>query len=508
MPSFIVTLVRMLILTKLSLSADPFCHYGIIAEYSGNSICCVSSCGICKEDNDCGNRGGSSNCCPSSIHYGANNCANSNAPCKGVSTYLPTTATASPAASTNSPTLFTAPPTETTASPTSSTNAPTSSTNSPTFITAQPTENTKSPTSSSNAPTSYTNSPTSAPSSSSPTYSPTIFPSDSIPPTNHPSITPSTNPTRTPSEVIPPSTSPSNVPIETLSMPLIPSQSPSETKSLQPSRSPSKLPTTHPSTSSPTMRPTKSPTITDFVMTTQQISTTAVNITKMNLTDFEPKEESEDIILRITYIEITVALSILLCICIMLTMIVLLYVSRRNSSRNKENAVSESVKPDHDKKDQKGDLQLSVQKAMEQELERVKAPSIVIVNSVSPSSNSLYFQRQHEGCKMAEPIQSDFEDSTSDSHSLIYDNHTMSSGNMITLGNFTCTGNSVDEKMESLRIWVNNVLKLPQYYQIFVDNGYDSCDMIKAIEFESELEEIGITSQQHQVMIMAQIREL
>ena len=50
--------------------------------------------------------------------------------------------------------------------------------------------------------------------------------------------------------------------------------------------------------------------------------------------------------------------------------------------------------------------------------------------------------------------------------------------------------------------------KLPQYYSIFVQNGYESLDIIREIQYESELIEIGIQLTQHIEMLMNAINKL
>ena len=63
----------------------------------------------------------------------------------------------------------------------------------------------------------------------------------------------------------------------------------------------------------------------------------------------------------------------------------------------------------------------------------------------------------------------------------------------------------MNEKNMNLHSWLINECNLPQYYEMFLMNGYDSCDIMKAIQPQSELQEIGITSELHQAIIMAEI---
>ena len=55
--------------------------------------------------------------------------------------------------------------------------------------------------------------------------------------------------------------------------------------------------------------------------------------------------------------------------------------------------------------------------------------------------------------------------------------------------------------------WLEDI-KFPQYYSEFVENGYDSIRVIKAIRSKSELSDIGITMPGHQTFIVAEIKKL
>eukprot|EP01083_Nonionella_stella_P112086 329315_1 len=56
--------------------------------------------------------------------------------------------------------------------------------------------------------------------------------------------------------------------------------------------------------------------------------------------------------------------------------------------------------------------------------------------------------------------------------------------------------------------WLTNECMLPQYVSNFINNGFDSMDIIKQIEKPIELESIGITKTAHKVIILGQIRLL
>ena len=59
------------------------------------------------------------------------------------------------------------------------------------------------------------------------------------------------------------------------------------------------------------------------------------------------------------------------------------------------------------------------------------------------------------------------------------------------------TTNGYVENVDEIKVWLNE-MDLKEYYQIFIENGYDSMNMIKEIQFISELEEIGVTNVNHQ----------
>eukprot|EP01083_Nonionella_stella_P185834 678768_1 len=56
--------------------------------------------------------------------------------------------------------------------------------------------------------------------------------------------------------------------------------------------------------------------------------------------------------------------------------------------------------------------------------------------------------------------------------------------------------------------WLENHVNLPQYLSMFVNNGFDSLNIIAQIQHERELKEIGIWIKGHQTVIMAEIQKL
>lgn len=55
--------------------------------------------------------------------------------------------------------------------------------------------------------------------------------------------------------------------------------------------------------------------------------------------------------------------------------------------------------------------------------------------------------------------------------------------------------------------WLHTV-RMEEYLSNFWDSGYESLDLVKAIESKAELAEIGITKPGHQIYLLKQIRQL
>eukprot|EP01083_Nonionella_stella_P182025 653760_1 len=70
--------------------------------------------------------------------------------------------------------------------------------------------------------------------------------------------------------------------------------------------------------------------------------------------------------------------------------------------------------------------------------------------------------------------------------------------------------NDDDDEAEKgmIKTWLTDIVKLPQYYSLFVDNGYNSLLFISEMNDKSELRGIGITLQGHQARIMREINRL
>eukprot|EP01083_Nonionella_stella_P282896 962803_1 len=59
-----------------------------------------------------------------------------------------------------------------------------------------------------------------------------------------------------------------------------------------------------------------------------------------------------------------------------------------------------------------------------------------------------------------------------------------------------------------IKTWLADSVRLPQYYNLFVDNGYNTLRIVRAIKDKSELQEIGITLVGHQTRIIGEINRL
>eukprot|EP01083_Nonionella_stella_P026688 73534_1 len=67
-----------------------------------------------------------------------------------------------------------------------------------------------------------------------------------------------------------------------------------------------------------------------------------------------------------------------------------------------------------------------------------------------------------------------------------------------------------DELIETngVRDWLRTIVQLPQYESNFVTNGYTTLHIIKGIENQEDLIDIGILLKGHRVKLMAEIRKI
>ena len=64
-----------------------------------------------------------------------------------------------------------------------------------------------------------------------------------------------------------------------------------------------------------------------------------------------------------------------------------------------------------------------------------------------------------------------------------------------------------DSEMNAVRQWMNNVVKLPQYLDLFVQHGFDDLKVIQALTM-NDLEEMGIEKRGHRIRIVQAIASL
>eukprot|EP01083_Nonionella_stella_P119344 356677_1 len=65
-----------------------------------------------------------------------------------------------------------------------------------------------------------------------------------------------------------------------------------------------------------------------------------------------------------------------------------------------------------------------------------------------------------------------------------------------------------DVEKDAVKRWLTDNVKLPKYYNLLLENGYDKLDFIRDIEDKTDLQEIGITLPGHQVRILMEINRL
>eukprot|EP01084_Bolivina_argentea_P158627 276293_1 len=118
-------------------------------------------------------------------------------------------------------------------------------------------------------------------------------------------------------------------------------------------------------------------------------------------------------------------------------------------------------------------------------------------------------KKLHETVQMISTVQSG-----SDDNILHYDEQTqMAEINTVTKAHQTTKGNNIqtekgNEDKTVIMFWLQNEVKLPEYYTEFVEHGYESLQFIKEIKDESELVDIGITKLEHRVLIINAIHTL
>ena len=71
-------------------------------------------------------------------------------------------------------------------------------------------------------------------------------------------------------------------------------------------------------------------------------------------------------------------------------------------------------------------------------------------------------------------------------------------------------GATVDHKTDNevVQFWLEHTVGLPQYYNLLIENGYESLDSVKEIDGRDQLKEIGIDLREHQTKLLSEIARL
>ena len=78
------------------------------------------------------------------------------------------------------------------------------------------------------------------------------------------------------------------------------------------------------------------------------------------------------------------------------------------------------------------------------------------------------------------------------------DSQTQSQCNQVPTGN----------ESDAIKMWLRDTVQLPQYYDIFIENGFDTMDNILCISDRNVLKDIGVNKIGHQMKIISDIKKL
>ena len=65
-----------------------------------------------------------------------------------------------------------------------------------------------------------------------------------------------------------------------------------------------------------------------------------------------------------------------------------------------------------------------------------------------------------------------------------------------------------NERGNAVKIWLTDTAQLPEYYDLFVQNGFDTMDAITCISDRNVLQDIGINKIGHQMKLINDINKL
>eukprot|EP01083_Nonionella_stella_P052958 140314_1 len=298
-------------------------------------------------------------------------------------------------------------------------------------------------------PTKY---PTSAPSRYATKY-PTKYPTSapSRYPTTYPTSTPTVYPTTT-HPTLPPTVYPTYNPLRGTEYPtLLPSNDPSEHT----------LSTLFPSAS-----PVNDPTV--FSRGEREVVYTYTTTAKQDVA----QKEGPNLLMFVLW----VAGSLLVC-CALLVFVLIVYVSRLRRKEQTVNVVAN--------------------------LTDVHAAAAIDEGDKHSQKEAVQLEHDHE--------EDDTAENTEESMDSLYIKKEESNEDLYTTKGTdqpTATANSDAHPTWSLQLWLENVVKFPEYYDTFAEHGFVSLSHLKAISNMDTLMNIGIQQSDHQTTILKAIMEL
>ena len=358
-----------------------------------------------------------------------------------------------------------------------------------------------------------------------PTSNPTLDPTVTTHPTSDPTIIPTKQPSSLPSVL--PSIDPTNDP--TLDPTLYPTIQPSNIPSFSPSKMPSFTPTeitSNPSIS-PTMRPTNNPS--DPQGNVEESTSFEENGgVDFNGNESEKQNNNDNTLYMVIGSIIGGFLLIVVVLCIVFTKrkktaimkqeqlakMNSISQSSANSPQADGNKITEMViKTDIDLNDNDDGIYDNVGS--------VDSNKIITPRSDANSMLNTTFDENEEGAddketeKMYEVMvrqetagnvvtnKGDNESDSDDEIDQIYDTKKIETIQTPTNGDDN-TKNGDDKELQE---WLRSTVELPQYYDIFVQNGLDSLDLVKKID-DDGLIALGVGLKGHRIILLKYMKEL
>ena len=352
---------------------------------------------------------------------------------------------------------------------------------------------------------------------------------------------------------------------------LSPTIDPSYEPTLEPTNEPTAILTSDPTTKTPTMRPifpTKDPTISPsviIIVTNLDAGVPSTSTSLVSSTDKPPKIQSSK---SSIFVLIIIALSAIVCICgIVCGIILLIKLRQRDKLHDKpdpphtemarvskpglEQIYSNSIKSGNKKNINKSSAE-PYGENIELEIENTgtgssqyrkdskhdvssrfdsnpKIPRLPSENVSNPSRSPNSGHR-----KITAGIVTDDDDTPDTAQDTGSTGDTGNTGTG-TSGGFTGSSDDLDvprrkhrkvtddgsgnkkkrkkkkehqrTDSEIMRDWLENVVGLPEYYQLLVGYGYESLHLVKEID-RNEMKEIGIMLRAHQTKLLAEIKRL